>query len=138
MIPEDNINVIDAVEHIVTIPPDLNGAIIGRAGDRINKVRKESGAQIQLVQSTGQEERVSLSADPRMRFIRHSFSFSSVASIGCRPKVHRAATGWSSRTPPLLIVFRSENEVGSIVGLNELSSTPKFSLDSKTKKRSED
>ncbi|KAJ1368722.1 hypothetical protein KIN20_029981 [Parelaphostrongylus tenuis] len=29
--------------------------------------------------------------------------------IGCRPKVHRAAIGWSSRTPPLLIVLRSED-----------------------------
>ncbi|VDK44885.1 unnamed protein product [Cylicostephanus goldi] len=42
----------------VTIPSDLGGTIIGRGGDRINRIRDESGAQIQLEPSTGQEERV--------------------------------------------------------------------------------
>ncbi|KJH51683.1 KH domain protein [Dictyocaulus viviparus] len=42
----------------VTIPSDLGGTIIGRGGDRINRIREESGAQIQLEPSTGQEERV--------------------------------------------------------------------------------
>ncbi|VDO24681.1 unnamed protein product [Haemonchus placei] len=42
----------------VTIPSDLGGTIIGRGGDRINRIRDESGAQITLEPSTGQEERV--------------------------------------------------------------------------------
>ncbi|EYC10797.1 hypothetical protein Y032_0053g2300 [Ancylostoma ceylanicum] len=42
----------------VTIPSDLGGTIIGRGGDRINRIRDESGAQIQLEPSSGQEERV--------------------------------------------------------------------------------
>ncbi|VDO61332.1 unnamed protein product [Heligmosomoides polygyrus] len=46
------------VSPFVTIPSDLGGTIIGRGGDRINRIRDESGAQIQLEPSTGQEERV--------------------------------------------------------------------------------
>ncbi|VDL74265.1 unnamed protein product [Nippostrongylus brasiliensis] len=43
----------------VTIPSDLGGTIIGHGGSRINRIRDESGAQIQLESATsGQEERV--------------------------------------------------------------------------------
>ncbi|VDO11670.1 unnamed protein product, partial [Brugia timori] len=32
----------------VTIPDELGGAIIGKGGSRINRVREESGAQIEV------------------------------------------------------------------------------------------
>uniref|UniRef100_A0A8R1HHM8 K Homology domain-containing protein n=2 Tax=Caenorhabditis japonica TaxID=281687 RepID=A0A8R1HHM8_CAEJA len=42
----------------VTIPSDLGGTIIGRGGERIARIRQESGAQITLEQSNGQSERI--------------------------------------------------------------------------------
>lgn len=42
----------------VTIPSDLGGTIIGRGGERIARIRQESGAQITLEQSNGQPERI--------------------------------------------------------------------------------
>ncbi|CAP31546.1 Protein CBG12588 [Caenorhabditis briggsae] len=42
----------------VTIPSDLGGTIIGRGGERIARIRQESGAQITLEPSNGQPERI--------------------------------------------------------------------------------
>ncbi|CAI5439424.1 unnamed protein product [Caenorhabditis angaria] len=42
----------------VTIPSDLGGTIIGRGGERIARIRQDSGAQITLEQATGQPERI--------------------------------------------------------------------------------
>ncbi|CAI4227285.1 unnamed protein product [Auanema sp. JU1783] len=42
----------------VTIPSDLGGTIIGRNGERINKIRDDSGANITLEKSTGAAERI--------------------------------------------------------------------------------
>ncbi|GMT26791.1 hypothetical protein PFISCL1PPCAC_18088, partial [Pristionchus fissidentatus] len=42
----------------VTIPSELGGTIIGRGGERINRIREESGAHIVLEPHTGAEERI--------------------------------------------------------------------------------
>ena len=42
----------------VTIPSDLGGTIIGRGGERIARIRQDSGAQITLEPSNGQPERI--------------------------------------------------------------------------------
>lgn len=42
----------------MTIPSELGGTIIGRGGERINRIREDSGAHIVLEPSNGEPERV--------------------------------------------------------------------------------
>ena len=42
----------------VTIPNELGGTIIGKGGERINRIRQQSGARIEIAPSTGNEDRV--------------------------------------------------------------------------------
>uniref|UniRef100_A0A183CPD0 Heterogeneous nuclear ribonucleoprotein K n=1 Tax=Globodera pallida TaxID=36090 RepID=A0A183CPD0_GLOPA len=42
----------------VTIPNELGGTIIGKGGDRINRIRAESGARIEIGNAYGNEERI--------------------------------------------------------------------------------
>uniref|UniRef100_A0A915ESE0 K Homology domain-containing protein n=1 Tax=Ditylenchus dipsaci TaxID=166011 RepID=A0A915ESE0_9BILA len=42
----------------VTIPNELGGTIIGKGGDRINRIRQESGARIDVGTAYGNEERI--------------------------------------------------------------------------------
>jgi len=42
----------------VTIPNDLGGTIIGKGGERINRIRHESGAKIDVGQPYGNDERI--------------------------------------------------------------------------------
>ena len=42
----------------VTIPNELGGTIIGKGGERINRIRMESGARIDVAKATGNEERI--------------------------------------------------------------------------------
>lgn len=42
----------------VTIPNELGGTIIGKGGERINRIRHESGSRIDVAKATGNEERI--------------------------------------------------------------------------------
>uniref|UniRef100_A0A7E4V3F4 Heterogeneous nuclear ribonucleoprotein K n=1 Tax=Panagrellus redivivus TaxID=6233 RepID=A0A7E4V3F4_PANRE len=42
----------------VTIPNELGGTIIGKGGERINRIRQQSGARIEIASSSGPEDRV--------------------------------------------------------------------------------
>ncbi|KAI1712758.1 KH domain-containing protein [Ditylenchus destructor] len=42
----------------VTIPNELGGTIIGKGGERINRIRSDSGAKIDVGSATGNEERI--------------------------------------------------------------------------------
>jgi len=42
----------------VTIPNELGGTIIGKGGERINRIRRESGARIEVGNAYGNEERI--------------------------------------------------------------------------------
>uniref|UniRef100_A0A914Z4C7 K Homology domain-containing protein n=1 Tax=Panagrolaimus superbus TaxID=310955 RepID=A0A914Z4C7_9BILA len=42
----------------VTIPNELGGTIIGKGGERINRIRQQSGARIEIAPSVGSEDRV--------------------------------------------------------------------------------
>ena len=42
----------------VTIPNELGGTIIGKGGERINRIRQQSGARIEIAPSLGSEDRV--------------------------------------------------------------------------------
>jgi heterogeneous nuclear ribonucleoprotein K len=42
----------------VTIPNELGGTIIGKGGERINRIRQQSGARIEIAPSVGSDDRV--------------------------------------------------------------------------------
>lgn len=42
----------------MTIPNELGGTIIGKGGERINRIRAESGARIDVGNAFGNEERI--------------------------------------------------------------------------------
>lgn len=42
----------------VTIPNELGGTIIGKGGERINRIRQESGARIDIGNGFGADERI--------------------------------------------------------------------------------
>uniref|UniRef100_A0A915LTD3 K Homology domain-containing protein n=1 Tax=Meloidogyne javanica TaxID=6303 RepID=A0A915LTD3_MELJA len=42
----------------VTIPNELAGTIIGKGGDRINRIRSESGSRIEVGNTYGNDERI--------------------------------------------------------------------------------
>ncbi|KAI6232638.1 KH domain protein [Aphelenchoides fujianensis] len=50
----------------VTIPNELGGTIIGKGGERINQIRNESGAKVEIGQNYGANERViSITGSPQ-------------------------------------------------------------------------
>lgn len=42
----------------VTIPNELGGTIIGKGGERINRIRQQSGARIEIAPSIGNDDRI--------------------------------------------------------------------------------